>query len=456
MKKIIFSVITIALLSGACEKWIDPDMNIDPNNPADVSMAQLIAPVEVNVAYVVGGELARWDCAWMQHITGLQSQAADADIYIMNEADVTSAWGWTLYAPGMVNTKLMIEKAEANNSPHYAGVAKILMAYQLGVTTDHWGDIPYSDAFRGFENDFTPAYDTQEEIYNSIFELLDDAIADLNASESLFAPGAEDLIYGGDLDKWEKTAYALKARYSLHLGKRKGNSAYTDAVAAIANAYTSNADNMRVPFGTAYNNSNPMYQYESERTGYYSANSTYINMLDATNDPRKAVYFDGDEGSPSGEPNLNAAIIGAGYASTDTPIDLISYSEVKFIEAEARYRLSASDPLAVDACNEGLKASLQKEGVYGDGSWYNAQKIDASSITLEKIMIQKYLSSFMQVETWTDWRRTGIPSLTIATGAVINQIPRRLPYSDEERLYNGENMPAGLTITDRVWWDVAK
>jgi hypothetical protein len=27
----------------------------------------------------------------------------------------------------------------------------------------------------------------------------------------------------------------------------------------------------------------------------------------------------------------------------------------------------------------------------------------------------------------------------------------RLPYPDDERLYNGENIPTGLTITSRVW-----
>lgn len=456
MKKIVSLLAIMAFLSGSCDKWIDPDVNVDPNNPVDVSMAQLLAPVEVAAAYVVGGEMARWDCAWMQQITGLQSQAADADIYIINEADVTNAWSWSLYSPAMINTKIMIDKAEAAESPHYAGVAKVLMAYLLGVTTDHWGDIPYSDAFKGAEGDCTAEYDTQEEIYITIFNLLDEAITDLSAPESLFSPGEEDLIYGGDLDKWEKTAYALKARYSLHLEKRKGISSLTDALNAVSKAYASNADNMKVPFGSAYNNSNPMYQYETERTGYYSANTTLINLLNATGDPRKAVYFNGDEGSPSGEPNLDAATIGPGYASTDSPIDLISYSEVKFIEAEARFKINPADQLAVEACNEGIKASLMREGVYGDGTWFNAHKMSESSISLETIMIQKYLSSFLQVETWTDWRRTGFPSLSLATGAVLNQIPRRYPYSDEERLYNGENMPSGLTITDRVWWDVAK
>lgn len=453
MKKIIFSTILVLMLTSACEKWIDPSVNIDPNNPADVAMAQLLAPVEANLAYIVGGELARWDCVWMQHIAGIQSQSAENDIYTITEADVTNAWSWNLYSPGMINLKYMIEKAKNTNSPHYGGVAKVLMAYHLGVTTDHWGDIPYSDALKGSEGDFKPSYDNQEAIYNTIFTLLDEAISDLNASESVFSPDFEDLIYGGDLTKWEKTAYALKARYKLHLAKRKGNSAYSDALAALANSYTGNGDDLKFDFGSAYNNSNPIYQSEQERPGYYTASATYMDMLDATGDPRKEIYFDGTVGSKPGEPNADAAVIGAAYASSESPVYLISYAELKFIEAEARYALNPSDPLAVTACNEGIRASLEREGVFGDGTWFNANKVTAGNISLEKIITQKYLSSFLQVETWSDWRRTGYPALQIATGAVINEIPRRLPYPDEERLYNGENLPTGITITTRIWWD---
>ncbi|MGD0342139.1 MAG: SusD/RagB family nutrient-binding outer membrane lipoprotein, partial [Bacteroidales bacterium] len=140
----------------------------------------------------------------------------------------------------------------------------------------------------------------------------------------------------------------------------------------------------------------------------------------------------------------------------DSPVYLMSYAEVKFIEAEARYKLNAGDPLAVTAYNEGLKSSLEREGVYGDGTWYNANKISAASITIEKIIDQKYLSSFLQVESWTDWRRTGYPVLTLAIGALTSEIPRRYPYPQDERLYNGDNMPAGLTLTDHVWWDATK
>jgi hypothetical protein len=453
MKKIILTFLITAGLLTSCEKWIDPDMNIDPNNPSDVAVAQLLGPVEFNLAYICGGEMARWDCLWMQQLAGLQSQSANNEIYILGESDVSGAWSYNLYSPGMINTKILLEKAEKSNSPHFSGVGKILMAYHLGVTTDHWGDIPYTDALEGAKENLKPEYDTQEEIYNQIFDLLNGAITDLQADVSVFSPADEDIIYKGDLEKWIKTAYALKARYSLHLAKIKGNTAYTDALEAVSHSYQSNADDFKFIFGAAYNNSNPIYQSEQERPGYYAASSTMMNMLAANNDPRKAVYFDGEDGSIPGQPNADAAIIGEAYCSSESPVYLMSFSELKFIEAEARYKLNPSDPLAVDACNEGIKASLQREGVYGDGSWFNAHKVTAATISLENIMVQKYLSSFLQIECFTDWRRTGYPAFSIATGAVFQEIPRRLPYPDDERLYNEANMPTGVTLLTRMWWD---
>jgi hypothetical protein len=450
MKKIFVYILFITVLFSSCDKWIDPSMNDDPNNPADVAMAQLIAPIEANLAYIVGGEMARFDCVWMQQIAGLQSQAADNDIYTISESDVTNMWSYNLYAPGMVNAKILMEKAQASNSPHYLGVAKILMAYYLGVTTDHWGDIPYTEALDGASYNLKPKYDTQQAIYTTIDGLLTSAITDLSAATSVFSPDYEDLIYGGDLELWTKTAYALKARYSMHLAKRNGNASYTAALDAIANSYASNDEDFRFVFGSAYNNSNPIYQSEQERSGYYGASATYMNML--TGDPRQAVYFDGTVGSGPGELNADAATIGSAYASAETPVYLMSYVELKFIEAEARFRLNPSDPLAVAAYNDGLEASLEREGVF-DATWYNANMITSGTISLEAIMNQKYLSSFLQIETWTDWRRTGYPTLSLADGAVTTEIPRRLPYPDDERLYNGENMPTGLTITSRVWWD---
>lgn len=453
MKKIIIPILLIGVLFNSCENWIDPNMNEDPNNPRDVAMAQLVAPIEANLAYIVGGELARWDCVWMQQIAGIQSQSAENDIYIYGESDANNAWGYNLYSPGMINTKFLMDKAITEKSPHYAGIGKILMAYQLGVTTDHWGDIPYTEAFKGTENQFKPKYDSQEMIYDTIFALLNAAIVNLDAETSVFSPGAEDLIYAGDLAKWKMTAYALLARYNMHLEKRRGAEVYTNALTAITNSYTSNDDDLKFVFGSAYNNSNPIFQSEQERSGYYSASATYMDMLAATSDPRQAVYFEGTVGSKPGEPNADAATIGLNYASDVSPVYLMSYVELKFIESEASFKTNDL-ARATAAYNEGLKASLEREGVF-DEAWYTTHLETEATITLEKIMNQKYLSSFLSVETWTDWRRTGFPTLQIATGAVINEIPRRLLYPLDDRLYNGENQPTGITLTSRVWWDVA-
>ena len=463
MKIKFISILSITALLSSCSGWIDSSLNTDPNNPTDVSMSSIVAPIEANLAYVVGGDLARTTCGWMQQIAGLQSQAGDNDVYNISEADVNNSWSYNLYNPGMYNTKILMAKAVSQNSPHYGGIAKILMAYQLGVTTDLWGDIPYSDAFNAANGQTKSKYDTQQAIYTTIFSLLNGAITDLGATKSTFEPGAEDLIYGGNLKAWKKTAYALIARYKLHLVK-SGNAAYTDVLAALANAYTSNDGDFKVVFGSAYNNSNPMFQYSQERGGYVGGNTTYLNMLQATDDPRLPVYYALKDtstvkgvkklvyvGSAPGELKSKVSPIGSNYASSASPVYLMSYTEVKFIEAEVDFQ-TGKIPEAVLAYNEGLKASLEREKVY-DAAWFAANSITAATISLEKIMNQKYLSSFLQLETFADWRRTGYPTLGLAMGAFTSEIPRRLPYPSDERLYNGANMPTGIKITDHVWWD---
>jgi hypothetical protein len=50
MKKLIFIILLVETVLSSCEKWIDPDINIDPNNPKEVAMAQLVAPIEANLA----------------------------------------------------------------------------------------------------------------------------------------------------------------------------------------------------------------------------------------------------------------------------------------------------------------------------------------------------------------------------------------------------------------------
>jgi len=74
-----------------------------------------------------------------------------------------------------------------------------------------------------------------------------------------------------------------------------------------------------------------------------------------------------------------------------------------------------------------------------------------TSVTMDDIMTEKYISMNTSPEAFNDWRRTGIPALTPITGA---EVPRRLPYSEAEQFANGNiPSPAQISIFDRVWWD---
>jgi hypothetical protein len=118
---------------------------------------------------------------------------------------------------------LFLQKGQAENAPAYVGIAKTLMAYNLGIATVNWENVPYSQAD---QKNFTPDYDTQEQIYATIQKLLDEAITEL-AKNTGTKPAADDLIYNGDTAKWTRLAYSLKARYAMHLSNKNPQQAAT-------------------------------------------------------------------------------------------------------------------------------------------------------------------------------------------------------------------------------------
>ena len=127
--------------------------------------------------------------------------------------------------------------------------------------------------------------------------------------------------------------------------------------------------------------------------------------------------------------------------------------ECKFIEAEARFQ-TGDNAGAATAHNDAVIASLAKHDV-SDAAWeaLNAAETDAT-ITLQKIMMAKYIALFMSSEPFSDWRRTGIPSLVMAVNASANanQIPRIYLYPQDEIDFNGDNI-LSTDINSSVWWD---
>jgi hypothetical protein len=456
MKNIFKSLLAFLALfvAGSCN-FIDSELNVDPNNPADVSINLLLPQAQATWAYVQGGDLGRYASCWTQHHSGQERQHQAIEVYNMLESDVNNVWTG-IYASTLKDLSIILEKAEESKSPHYAGIAKVMTAMAIGSTVDYFGDVPFSDALKGAEQ-LKPAYDTGADIYTRIQGMLDEAINDLQAASSTLKPDAKsDLVFGGDLTKWVAFAKTLKARHLLHLSKID-NGAYGKVLAELDGAISSNDGNAMFNFGAAATEANPWQQFEGQR-GDVIMGKFFIDLLNSINDPRLPFFATpnaGGEyiGAGAGVfgPTADIARFGPYYASSSSPVPFGTYAETKFIEAEAAF---ASDKArAADALNAAIIASVEQvTGGTADPAYVAAQASEtANSVTLEKIMTHKYIAMYTTLESLTDWRRTGLPNLQPAQGNP--EIARRFPYPQDERVYNAPNYKSGVTVFDRVFWD---
>lgn len=455
-------VLALALLTSCEEKWIDPDLNIDPDAPNDVPMSMLIPSIQTNMAFDLAGNDAVMPVnLWMQYINGWNRQAQIYSYYRFTPADVNNLWN-SIYSSPAMDLKVLMQKAEELESPHNLAVAQILKAYLFATATDLFGDIPYTEALNGSDN-LTPVVDPQQGIYSSIDTLLNDAIDNLAEEDLVGITG--DMMHKGSASAWLKTAYALKARFALNLSERNGNQAYTDALDALENAYTSNSDNLQFTFGTAQNEKAPIAQFVDER-GDIVMGKYFMDLLVASNDPRLPEYAalsDADtyQGSAPAVVGTDSISFPGNYiADQDNPVTsyLMTYAECKFIEAEAKFFSDKAG--ALEAWQDGVLASVEQVlgDTVGTSAWFAANVFNktTASLTMEDIMMQKYVANFGQIQPYNDFRRTGYPSGLLTPALATVPLPKRFPYSQEEIIYNS-NVEAlwqvSVFLDTPVWWD---
>jgi hypothetical protein len=450
-------LIGLVFVVVSCEKWIDPDININPNQPEDVPMELLLPFIEANVAYRVCGsmEFIGPQIIWLQQLDGTDRQQLSVSNYVLNPTLVYVPWD-NSYAEILMDAKVLKEKAIAANSPHNLAISNIMTVITLGQLTDAWNDIPWSEALKGNE-ETQPVFDTQEYVYLVMDDLLDEAIDSLSVADPVGVKG--DYFYDGSPEMWLRATYALKARYALHLSKRRGPAAYQEAMVAVALAFTGSDDDLQFQYGTGETESNPLYQFMRDRDNVRMG-SFLVDMMNDAEDPRLPVYSAPDAngeyvGSTPGQTNVAASRPGVAFAAPDAPTYLITYVEMLFTKAEALYMTGAPLEEVREVLGEAVAASLEKFGVM-DGDWMNAYRDRVVQVTgeelLEEIMTQKYIATFYQPEAYHSWRRTGYPVIPPNPVGQMDEIPRRFPYPATEMVWN-PNTPTGISITDRVWWD---
>lgn len=429
----------------ACsDAWLE-EYKLDQNRPADVSMEVLLPSAQAAYGMTQGDVLPRLTSIFMQQMTGTDRQSLAHNRYAqIGEGDFSTPWN-NSYAGGLYDLKLIMEKAAELDAPAYAGVAKIMTAMYLGILTDHFGDIPYTQALQGADN-LKATYDSQQDIYATIFSLLSDGKADL-ASPSAVMPAGDDLIHGGDLAAWAATADGLRARYLNHLSKTSQYSA-ADVIAACDDALNAGVY-CTIGFEAALNQ-NPWYQFTViDRAGYISQFGTMYDMMEASSDPRIDFYRSADSTTMPA------------YGSATSALPIVTPFEIMFVKAEAQLASSATD--ARTTLEAAIDAHMTWLGVDAASIATYIAALPATT-DLELIMNEKYIAMFSTGESWTDWRRTGFPALSAPADANLSGMPRRMPYPEGEYLYNGDNVPMPLTSTPdekfgvdatyRLWWDM--
>ncbi len=480
--KHILLAMLLAIVSFSCDDYLGGDTNIDPNRVGEVSLEALLPTIAASTAlnhYNLGFRTSQI----VQYVASATATAGDTDTH--NQIRLRTTWTG-IYLRALSNANLLAIQSGEESSPHYEGVAKIVLALNLGLATDTWGDVPYSEAFQANEN-LTPAFDNQETIYASIQQLLDEAIIALNSDNSVFSPGDDDVLYGGDLSKWIKAAYTLKARYALHLSEFDPE-APAKALAAVANGFDGNEDDFQFLYDER--NLNPWHKRPALANATGNASITFSEQLiDAMNgtdygvfDPRLPIIAENDgeaeykgaiNGSEAGEDSNSKFSVDTWYSTVTAPVLMLTYAESKFIEAEAAFLNNGGTTTSVGSTQEaydaylaGISAHMDKLGV--DPAERDAYLADpavavgAGALTLELIMKEKYIANFLNPETWVDFRRYDYnPTLFKDLELPVNHNPdlngqwiRRVLYPLDELSRNSEEVSKvqrGLEV--KLWWD---
>ncbi len=461
------SILAIILGTGSCSREEMDRIDTNPNNPTDVPIILLIPSVTIGVPYMVSGtDLAWYSSIFAEHTAGVNGSMESADKRANLSSQLSeNLWSISIYPGILPDLKLIIDKgSEGGNEAgnwHSVGVAQVLFAYTMLVMTDAFGRIPYSEALQGSENR-KPRFDNQEFIYTEMLAMLDMAILNFQ-KESTGSPGPEDFIFGGDLDLWTKLAYSLKARHLNRLSNVNGASSYDDALEAASMGFERDEGFIFDNYAGSERNRNPWFRVQALRD-HHAISRTIYNIMNDLNDPRIPLWFTQLQGSYNPAQNGSASDptgffysrISSNILYDVAPLPIMTYDELKFIEAECQLRKSVPDKVkALAAYREALDAALVRAGVNQaaiDAYRSNPDVLPANAddLTLDHIITQKYISlwPYGSIEAWSEWRRTGIPSMTNTRG----ETPRRLPYPQNEISGNADNVP-DVSVYNGVWWD---
>lgn len=484
-------MLTCAAQMG-CKKQLD--INHDPNFPTpDQANPALVFPAGVlGTIGETGGDLAIAGGMLSQFFTqaSLAQQYTDIDSYNIPPTDRFVNFPWDIMYPiGLENYQYVVDQSKSQSDWNYYLMSTVMKAYTIQVLVDMFDQVPYFEALQGatIQN---PKFDDGYTIYTDLLKTIDTALnKDLNAATNT-PPGKQDLVFGGDMQKWVDFANTLKLKMYLRMVNAHPDVAQAGITDLINNGATFLTTDAAVTnFTDAPGLDNPMYEMNKRQLNTPNnlrASTTFVSWLTRYSDPRLVYYYQGTTTSINqGDYSGNSATYQAAktfrnsdHTEATDPVEFISAAESYFMQAEADVRYFGGAN-AKSLYDQGVLAAFAATGNDGSsfiapgGAYEWGHEVEGTQTLgdIEQIIRQKWASCAYGshgIEAFFEKNRTGFPAtspvysddpdyipgqLVIVKNSVLaaGQMPKRFVFPNSETTIN-TNSPALVPITTAVWW----
>ncbi|MEM9884985.1 MAG: SusD/RagB family nutrient-binding outer membrane lipoprotein [Bacteroidota bacterium] len=499
--KYILILLAFAMTQTSCDDGF-AELNTNPNAANEINPNFQFPWVQLRTS---GGRYENWRAGLIYSSMMNQHMAALCGYWTGDKYTYNAGYSSSLYdrayneqvkdMQDLINT---LESGTAGDQT-MLGMARIWRVVIFHRLTDLYGDIPYSEAGKGFlEGIDFPKYDTQQDIYLDMLSELEQAIAQLGDGGF----GGADLLYGGNADQWRRFGNAMMLRLGMRLSEVDPATAQSWVSKAIAGGVLSSTDDdafiqhTRGPEGV---NQNGIGEVLDKSNGFGDdcprLSATFVDWMLESADPRIdiiGVLPANGGGAHNGLPNgLDATTINDNPTGTDiddfdrinpmlalveSPMFFMTYAEIEFLLAEAALR-GWNSGNAADHFESGIRAAMKLYEKYDASLTISEDDVNAyveanplsgdQMEAMSQIGWQYWAVTFLnEYESFANYRRTGIPELVPVNypGNVTNgQIPLRLAYSQGETTNNPnfeearsrQGLPTDYAsmMTVPVWWD---
>ena len=312
-KYITIITMACALFFASCSDEYMENMNTDPSKAATIDPnAQLTTAQLQTYGDLSMMEIYRnYHYAFTQQLMGCWNTTNYGGRHTLDNNEMSRIWT-SFYTQSLKNIiDAQYRTAEDAEKVNINSVLRIYRVYLMSIITDTYGDAPFSEAGLGFlEGKFNPKYDKQEDIYNAFFLELEDAVNKIDPTKDKVTG---DLIYAGDVTKWQQQANSLRLRFAMRISNvnpTKAQTEFENALVANGGVITDASSDALIKYMTI------AFSFGQEAYSDYRGNSlsqllfgndpannpsylcsTFFNQLRQSGDPRtfkiSRCYYDG-------------------------------------------------------------------------------------------------------------------------------------------------------------------